>query len=212
MYICNKQSLDFKGWAPARSCPATAEIGWNWNHTQYVERVLRLILKQQTCPHLLLTVTLQPAETCPPQTNTNKDLKCWHEILWTLSLLKEKNIVYFLITMSGDKDRSNRTKMYKWFTRKIYVCVCVWTGMGNRNMFLNIEKKTVQKTVIEICPDMQGKHTEPSLTGLVTKFQIYRFFFMDTNYSVTYTQYIQHTDCMWIYICEVLHVLHPPIP
>lgn len=57
------------------SCPATAEIGWNWNDMQYVERDLQLILKQQACPHLLLTVTpLQPAETCPPQTDTNKNL------------------------------------------------------------------------------------------------------------------------------------------
>ncbi len=58
----------------------------------HVERDLQLILKQQACPHLFLTVTpIQPAETCSPQTDTNTNISVltWDNV--SSVMVKEKN-------------------------------------------------------------------------------------------------------------------------
>ncbi len=86
----NHRILEIEGLDLLR-CPATAEIGWNWND-MHVERDLQLILKQQACPHLFLTVTpIQPAETCPTQTDTNTNISVltWDNV--SSVMVKEKN-------------------------------------------------------------------------------------------------------------------------
>lgn len=124
------------------SCPATAEIGWNWNDMQYVERDLHLILKQQACPHLFLTVTpLQPAETCLPQIVTNKNLSVltWDNVS-SVMVKEKKHLCNCLLTVNSNTQtgQTGQTLVSSISRDIIHVCVCLsMTGAHNvKYMFM----------------------------------------------------------------------------